>query len=63
MVTPWYDCHFLCSCENRLLREEVDVIVSSIFSKHGLDMSSVICHLSSVNRPGQRKQLMRPIDK
>ena len=56
MVTPWYDCHFFGSCENRLLREEVDVIVSSIFSKHGLDMSSV-------NRPGQRKQLMRPIDK
>ena len=48
MVTPWYDCHFLWSCENRLLREEVDVIVSSIYSKHGLDMSSVICHLSIV---------------
>ena len=48
MVTPWYDCHFFCSCEILLLREEVDVIVSSIFSKHGLDMSSVICHLSIV---------------
>ena len=46
MVTPRYDCHFFCSCENRLLREEVDVIVSSIYSKHGLDKLTVICQSS-----------------
>ena len=43
MVTPWYDFHFLCYCKNRLLRKEVDVIVPSIYSKHGLDMLTIIC--------------------